>query len=346
MKSLVKIIMLIALIGGAYFLYQNKSQGGQAERDYKDFAIEDTSTVDKIFLSQPNGKKLLLIKKENNVWYTKNGFKARKDAIDIILKTANDIQVRSSVSKKTFTGVVKRLATGSTKVEFYQKGNTSPTKVWYVGDATANRLGTYMLLEKQGVKSSQPYAMHMVMERGYLGSRFFLDPLLWRERDMLKCNPQTIQSITVKHRSDTMTSFVISKSQENKFTLVTEQNKQEINIPQELGVGYFKLFSGVFYEYIDVKSPKELLDSIYQSIPRHEITIKFEDEKTVDFKTYDMNVKAGSILNGKEINYHPERMYAYSSKLGKDVKCIVQNLTFDPLVNDLQPFISSTTVEK
>lgn len=344
MKNILGILLLIILSVIAYFMFFDNSKELNTA-DYRDFEIEDTAAVDKIFMSQLNGKKILLTRSENRGWLVNNDFPARKDAIDLILTTLHDIKVSSPVSKATFEHVVRRLASGSTKVEFY-KGGKNPEKIWYIGDATASRLGTYMLLEKDGKKSSKPYITHLLMERGDLSTRFFIDPILWKDRVVLKLNPEKIKRLEVKHAYDTATSFVIEQVELGRFTLENLKTYEISQLDAQIAIPYLKEYSAVYYEYIDVKTPKAELDSIYFSIPRHEINIVMQDNKQHSIKTFNMSVMEGSTLGGKPIYFHPERMYCYSSELGEKVHAIVQNLTFDPLVPPLEQLISLTNVEK
>ena len=182
MKNLIGLIILVIFAITAYFLLAEKNSFvSDSTEDYKDFAIEDTASVSKIFLSRTSGEKLLLTRVNGSDWVVDNNFPARKDGVNLILKTLSDIKVSGVVAKDQMEHTIKRLATGAIKVEFYTT-DSKPSKTWYIGDPTSSRLGTYMLLEKDGKKSSKPYITHMIMERGYLGTRFFIDPILWKDR--------------------------------------------------------------------------------------------------------------------------------------------------------------------
>ncbi len=213
-KNGLALLLLLALLALAYWIYQSQDSSTKLARDYKDFAIEDTAAVDQIFLSNLEGKKVLISRREDGIWRVEGKYRAREDAVFLILKTAHDIQIQSPVPKSQYTSVISRLAGLSTKVEFYT-GGEKPSKIWYVGHATASKVGTYMLLEKDGEKSGKPYVTHLLMERGSLSSRFFLDPMLWRDRAMLRLKPENIKSIEVKHAYDTATSFRIEQLAEH-----------------------------------------------------------------------------------------------------------------------------------
>lgn len=345
MKNLIGILLLLGLIAAAYFLYKTNSSDAKFERDYKDFAIEDTAALDQIFISKLSGEKILITRRQDGVWRVNGDYAAREDAIALILKTANDITIQAPVSKDYLPSVIKRLATSSTKVEFYA-GKDEPIKTWYISHATGSNVGTYMLLEKDGVKSSKPYITHLLMERGYLGSRFFTDAIVWKDRAMLKIKPEWIKSVEVIHASDTATSFKLESLGETKFQITNLKTKQTESLDAGTAILYLKQFKGVYYEYIDVKTPKDKIDSVYNRIPRHSIHVVDKDNKKYTINLFNLPVKPGSELLGKPIFFNPERMYAYSSELGPDVHAIVPNLNFDPLVPNFEDFTSLTTVEK
>lgn len=345
MKNLIALLLLIGLAAGAYFLFQNKSPEFKSEQDFKDFSIEDTASIDQIFISNLKGEKILLTRRGHEEWMVEDEFPARKDAIQLLLKTVRDIEIQSPVSKGYFPSVVKLIASDGIKVEFFTGGD-DPHKTWYIGHPTAAKVGTYMLLEKDEVKSSQPYITHLLMERGNLRTRFFIDHSLWKDRAMLKMVPQNIKSIEVKHGSDTATSFKIDFVGGTKFQITNLKSGQVYPLDQRLAIPYFKLFQGIYYEYLDLRTPKHIIDSVYNLSPRHVITATDKQGKSVEIKTYNLPVIEGSTIKGEIITFDPERMYAYSSELGAAEHPIVQNHTFDPLTPSFEQFTSSTTVEK
>lgn len=345
MKNLIGLIIVLVLGGIAFWIYSGGGESSNTEV-YKDFAIEDTANVDLIHLSQLDGSEVTISRRGFDEWMVEGEFPARKDAIELILTTLHDITIQAPVSKKTFDWVVSSIASNHTKVEFYKNGKKEAEKVWYIGKPTASHAGTYMLLEKEGKKSTKPFITHLLMERGYLGTRFFVNKKLWKERIIMRCNPQNIQKIKVEHASDTAGDFSIEQYKKDHFRLTDLGSNESRELAPELAIPYFKLFSGVFYEYIDQRTPKSQLDSIYLSPSRHAIELQFFDGKTIELRAYHIPVREGATLNGKLLTHHPERMYVYSSELGEDEHAVVQNLTFDPLVPDIEEFTSSTTVEK
>lgn len=343
MKNWLLLILLIVLASAAYYFYSTDGKATNKE-DFKDFAIEDTANISRIFIGDINGKHVTL-NKDGKIWRINNNYEARPDAIGLILKTVHDIKIQSPISKNKIETVIKRMASNSVKVEFYDKTDAL-LKTWYIGDPTPSRVGTYMLLEKEGKKSSKAYVTHLLTEKGSLKSRFFRDSLLWRDRIMLKVNPQKIKSIEVVHSVDTNVSFKITNDN-NVFSAIDLENNQTRSIPAEIAIPFFKKYKSIYYEYLDNRTPESMMDSIKNSTPRHLITIHMDNGEQFKLSTYFMPVREGATLNnGEPIDYNPERMYAFCSDMDPDVNPIVQNLTFDPLVPSFKAFTQSTNVDK
>ena len=273
MKNLWGILILIVLGAAAAYIYFNKAKPTTIGETYSDFAVEDTSSIQKIFISNTFGEQVLLSRGEKGYWVINNDQRARQDAIDLMLVTFKHIEIQSPVSQAQFAAVVKRLATASTKVEIYQ-GDSKPSKVYYFGEPTLSRLGTYTLLAKDGKKSDKPFITHVPTERGFLTSRFFTDPSLWRDRAMFRYNPDEIRSIEVRTTADTVTSFRIESLGNSLFELTDLDQNKKIAVPFRIAKPYFDLFKDYHYEYIDKKTPKEKIDSVIASPPRHRIKIK------------------------------------------------------------------------
>ncbi len=345
MKNLIGLLILLFLAVIAYFTFFHEGGSGKPKEALSDFAIEDTAAVDQIFITDRSGGKVLLSRRGHDQWMVNNSFEARPDAIKLILKTLRDIKVQQNVSKTTMPNVLKRMATTGTKVEFYT-GGKKPEKTWYIGDMTGSRVGTYMLLEKDGEKSSIPYITHLLMEMGYLGSRFFTDSILWRDRIMIKAPPSKITSIEVIHGVDSLESFKLSRISKASYELLGYDSKDTLVLPAIYVKQYLNQFSGIYYEYLDVNTKPTLLDSIRNSPPRHRITIQLQGGKNIQILSHFMPVREGAELGGKPINYHPERMYAFSSEMDENEFPVVQNLTFDPLVPDFKDIKGSTNVNK
>jgi hypothetical protein len=322
---------LIALLGAiaAYFYLNNKSGTIEDQEGVKsDFAIEDTSSIDKIFIADAQGKSVTL-SKSDNVWMVDNKYIARPDNIRLLMKTFSRIDVRSPVPKSAFNNVVKMIATSATKVEIYQ-GEKLPSKIYYVGGATLDHQGTYMLLESEGEKSTTPFIMHIPGFYGYLTTRFFTEPEQWRDAVVFRYLPEEIKSVEVNYYETPEESFIIN-NQDNNFTL-SDASSNEIlnNIDNDLLREYISGYQKVYYEMIDVESSKEKIDSTIASQPYFSIEVKDANGGSNKIVAYHMPNFRGIVdKNEEKYLYDVDRMYGY---LNDNLFTYIQFATFNKLM--------------
>lgn len=211
MRKIVGIALtLLVLIGLAVYV-SNLDSTSTISGELSDFAIEDTSSITKIFLADKNNQTITLDKTQNG-WLVNNSFKAREDIMQVLLETIKKIKVRAPVSRSSFENIVKSIASNSVKVEIYQ-GSKKPSKVYYVGGPNQDHTGTYMLLEGSNV----PFLMHIEGFRGYITPRYFTNINEWRTNAIFTLKPNQIQSIQLEFPKENEKSWIINKTESNKL---------------------------------------------------------------------------------------------------------------------------------
>ncbi|MCO6500702.1 MAG: hypothetical protein J5I47_10025 [Vicingus serpentipes] len=320
------LIVVLAAFAVYYFFTNKKSTLEDTEGALADFAIEDTASIDKIFIADAKGEKITLSKIDNK-WMVNGQYEARPDNIRLLMKTFFRISVKMPVPKSAFNVVVKNIATGATKVEIYQ-GKEKPSKVYYVGGPTLNHQGTYMLLEEDGVKSTIPYIMHIPGFYGYLSTRFFTNAQQWRDAVVFKYQLEEIKRIEVQHHETPEESYAIEK-EGNQLKLLNGQGVPLNGYhPQQLQ-NYVERYQKVYYEMIDEESTKEEMDSILATPPYISITVHDVSGKANSIVLYHMpNFKGALNWEGQESKYDVDRMYGY---LNNDLFVYTQLATFDQL---------------
>ena len=135
-------LLLIALIIGGYFFFTS-SDDSLSSKEARNFALKGDSEINKIFLANKTGAKVILTK-EGEIWRVNGQYVARNFRIQALLKTAREIQVKQRVPKAQQERILKNLATNNIKVEFYT--NDELIKSYFIGSADGTTTGTYMLL--------------------------------------------------------------------------------------------------------------------------------------------------------------------------------------------------------
>jgi hypothetical protein len=333
------ILLAVLLAIAAYYFYTNKT-GTLNEREgvLSDFMIKDTASIDKIFIADAQGGKVTLIK-VNGKWMVDNNYEARPDNIRLLMKTFYRIAVKMPVPNAAFNNVVKNIATTSTKVEIYQ-GDGRPSKVYYLGGPTLDHQGTYMLLEKDGVKSTAPFITHIPGFHGYLTARFFTNAQQWRDAVVFRYKPKEVKRITVKYYETPAESFVIENS-ENQLQLFDIDGKTPVaNVELSKLRNYIERYQKIYYEMVDEESTKEKIDSVVATQPFFSITVNSINGDSNQIVAYHMpNFRTLLDNKGEEFEYDIDRMYAY---LNNDLFIYIQFATFDQLRFPKSYFLKNT----
>ncbi len=341
-RNSILIIVLIIIGAVATYLYLEKDKTTLSE-EYSDFQIKDTSRVNKIKISTLNQRASL--KREGGNWIINNKFQAREDAINLLLKTFKQIEVLEPVSEIYFETVIKNMSTSATRVDIFMNDESKPYKTWYVGDATASNMGTYMLLEIDGKKSDQPMITYLPTSYGYLSSRFFTNEDLWRDPVAIQMNPQEIKSIKVESPSLLHKEFEIENLGNEKFVFKFLNSNVEKSIPATEAIPYFKRAGKLVYEYVDDKTEQAELDSIYSSTPQYILTLENKNGEKQSISAYWMPVRVGAKgIDGDQLQYNPDRRYGKSSS-APDKAYVIQNFLYDQILKPDQ-WLSEESVNK
>ena len=174
--ALLVIALLLIVAGGVYF-----TQGsGVSHLELRDFAVKDTAALERIFMADTYNRTIELVKGDDGKWRLDNKVLAQQHSVKLILNTLYRMRVKSPVPKTTHNTVIKGIIAQHTKVELYEKGENTPLKTYFVGNATPDHYGTYMLLETEEGRSQVPFIMEMPGFYGFLTSRFHCDFNQWR----------------------------------------------------------------------------------------------------------------------------------------------------------------------
>lgn len=330
------ITLALAVIAG-YFLYTNRK--GTIRQELKDFAIEDTSAITKIFMVDMANHRITLEKTKPGYWTVNGRYKVRNDLMDILLKTMKNLEVKSPVARAARENVIKRLATGAVKVEIYQNNDDEPGKVYYVGGATQDKYGTYMLLEN----SSEPFIMSIPYFSGYLSTRYNTDEYEWRDKTVFNYQFKDIAGITVEYPRDTAYSFAITNTGNWNYTLRSLQNDELISDYDTTNLKiYLTLFKNVQFESFVRKMNKAYRDSIVSYPPMCTITVSDMSGNTTKMRAFLKPAPKGETdMADNSIKYDVDRMYALIDDERELVT--IQYFVFDKLFLTVDNFLKNNS---
>ncbi|MFC2097601.1 DUF4340 domain-containing protein [Bacteroidota bacterium] len=297
------IIFVVLLVVAAILIISNSKV--TLSKELRDFAIEDTASITKIYMANKSDQEVVLDKDENNQWFVNGKYPVRKESIDLILKTINRIEVRAPVSDAARDNTIRNLAGRSTKVEIYKKNKL--LKVFYVGGATQDQRGTFLMIEG----STTPFVAHIPGFSGYLSSRFFIDEELWRDPGIFRYNSDDIKTVNIVNTYNPEQSFKLSRLDDGKFNLVPISRKRKPEEFDSLSVlHYTNQFKNICWEFVINKTDPVRKDSILSTLPLFTITVEDMTGNVNSVTAYTKPADGKEDMDGNPLEIDDERMLA------------------------------------
>lgn len=327
-KKLFRFILLGLLLIVALILMLNEHKGSY-KKELRDFAIEDTSTVDKIFLVNKENKQILLEKQKGH-WVLNEKYEARKDLVNLILKTLHRVKVKEPVGNAAIETIIKNMAVKSTKVEIYQ--NKKLVKTIYVGGPTPDSRGTYMLIDG----SNRPFVVEIPGFKGYLSTRFSTSENNWKSQMMLTYKTDEISEVSLTNNLNPEASFTI-KHQKNNLELIDKSGNAVSNFDTAKVKQYLFEFHKKAYSKFADDVPQEYIDSILQTSPMYIIDLKLTNGTEKIHKAYNKPGWGYLDFEGTPMKKDPDYFFFLMDN-GDFV--YAQYFSFDPIFKGIKDFMN------
>lgn len=342
----ITIIIAALLVVIAGVLIWNNRYLSTLQGEASDFQVWDTASVTKIYLADRRENESLLERQEDG-WTLNGTYKAHPKQVNYLLTTLYKIRIKMPVSVASHDNIVKQLASQSTKVEIYQTVprinlfekiklfyHEKRTKVFYVGDATMDNSGTFML--KEG--ADKAYIVYIPSFRGFISTRFTANPDDWRDHTIFHEKLADIQSVEIDFNEDPEGSFRIDNIGRHQYKLTRLCDNQDLPYDTLKVINFLSSFSDLRFEALFTNTmEQERIDSITSSPFVHNVVLTSKDGSTQDMKTYRKLVLNGvTDMSGDYGDVDHDRMYALIDS-GKDF-VLIQNYVFDKVLHDVRYF--------
>ena len=307
-----------------------------------EFAVRDTANIVKIYMVDKNNRSVLFERQEKG-WLLNGHLKAHQKNKDMLLRTIKSLDVKYPVSQKSYNNVIKIMSGSSVKVEIYKNEYyihigqlklfkyVNKSRVFYVGAATADNMGTYMLMEG----SDRPYVVTMPGFRGFVSARFTTNEVDWESHAIFRIPYDNIQEVSVERTDSPERSFSIRKLTEG-YEIMSTYNRQIIPVYDTVALYTFlDGFKNVNFEALIYDMTQHKIDSILKSTPVHIISLTETNGEKHELKTFKMSTGPNQeALYGFEPEYDMDRMYAWHG--GRML--MVQYFTFDKITRPIDFF--------
>jgi hypothetical protein len=331
-RNRVLIAVFLVSLSGALVIYFSRSSG-TVKKELKDFAVEDTSDVDKIFLADKSSHRVLLTREAPGKWLVNEKYYARKDMLDNLMDVIRRVTVRTIVAQAARENIIKRMASGSIKVEIYKKGELH--KVYYVGSGTQDNLGSFMLLEN----SSAPFICYLPGHKGTVTNFYMPLENEWRNRILFNYTFPEIESVTARYPNRPAEDFSIEIAENNQLRLKSLNRGAYLSSFDTSKVkAYLLEFKNIAFEDFTTVS-KEKMDTVRTGHHLFSITVKEKNTgKTKTVKGYRMPLPPNITDDfGKPVYFDEDRMYGEFTGIQETL--VLQYYTFDRIAVPLSFFL-------
>ncbi|MBL4704730.1 MAG: hypothetical protein JKY54_09425 [Flavobacteriales bacterium] len=279
-----------------------------------EFAIKDTATIDQVRITEANGVSILVQRRTDALqWKLNEGqFNAREDAIGLILETVYRIRVKQEVDKNAMNNIITQIASRNKKVEFFRNGEDLPFKTYYIGSATPDKLGTYMLLKVGENKSNAPYIMYKPGMYGHLESRFFADATEWRSTSVFKFGRGEIAKIHLHFFEEPQHSHVVELKENGDLMLTNFAGEEVKQFDVQKLQRYVTLLKELNYEGFNNELNFQEVDSVRKSTPLY--TLSITDGKGIEKKVIIHRKSAAKGMldhNGDQFLWDKDRYWGH-----------------------------------
>ena len=267
-----------------------------------DVSFEQTEIIDKIFMADKYGAKVLLEKQVDGKWLVNGKIEADMQKLNLLLSTIHDMKMQRPVDPPMHNTVIADLATRGIKTELYAKGEL--LKTFYIGSETPDKTGTFYYEEN----AKAPLIIHIPGFVGFLTPRFFLEEVKWQSKLVFNAEANDIASIRVEYPGKPEKSFVIKSGK------LYDMNQRELQAePQAMKI-YLSSFKNLYLEgYLDYVSPQQT-DSIMKRQAFCKLELELNNGTKTSLDVYEKKIGKKTLQlyseNNEALEIDPEKFFA------------------------------------
>ena len=325
-KIIILVIGILVIIGLGWYTKSLLSSDSSSDSQFIEFAIEDTTSVDKIIITDPFSNRIELIKKEE-LWTDSKGGCITQTNVNFILEAFNKITFKGYLPQKAQEKFTELMATSHTKVEIFQDGEW--TKTWYIGPPAQDHLGQIMLLETSGDgKSDYPVMMSIKGMYGIIEPRFFADSRKWICTNIFSLDIDKIARVDVNYPKEPYRCFSISQ---RKMRYILTQNGEKLaDVDTSNIFRYLQGYRKVHFELANYELNNEQCDSLKKTSPFCILKVKETSGKSTKLRMFRIASSTPQRNEfGESVDMDMNKFWCELPS-GDLVKC--QYFTFNPLI--------------
>ena len=327
MKRIVVLLISLVIVGGlGWYAYRLMNQQGKSDTELIEFNVSDTSSVDKLIITDAFSNKIELVR-NNDGWTEQDGTCVTQTNVQFILEALKNIEFKGYLPDNSHEKFNTLMSSQHIKVEIFQDGEWS--KTWYIGPNAQDHYGQIMLLDsKEYGKSTHPVMMKLKGEHGIIEPRFFADRRKWMCTNIFAVPLERISKVDVKFFDDPTLSFTVTKKGTKMD--VFQQGRKLQQVDTAMILRYLQNYKKVHFDLANFELDDKQIDSLKKSMPFGTLTLKETSGKTTKLRMF--RIKSGDTFTnefGDVVNVDMNKFWCELPN-GQVVKC--QYYVFNPLI--------------
>ncbi|MBP6090254.1 MAG: hypothetical protein KA521_03305 [Crocinitomicaceae bacterium] len=327
MRKLIVLFAFLALATALGFYAKSLVENqGKSDTELIEFAIKDTSSVDKIIITDAYSNRIELLR-HDKIWSDSKGECITQENVHYILDAFKNIEFKAYLAKEAQANFNKRMIAQHTKVEIFQHGEW--VKTWYIGPPSQDHYGQIMLLDsEEDGKSDIPVMMSIRGTKGIIEPRFFADSRSWKCTNIFAVPLERISKVDVKIMADPKLSFSVTKV--GSILSVFQAGKKLENVDNGMIFRYLQSYKKIHFDLANFELNERQVDSVKHAKPFSTISLTETTGKKTNLRLFTLKSNEptkneyGEVLN---IDYNK---FWCQLPNGDLVKC--QYFVFDPLL--------------
>ena len=327
-KTLLYLAILAILGFGVWFFLFSDKSGEMFSSSDANFAIIDTATIGKIFITANDDPNTITLERKGEGWIVNKEYPVLRSTLQQLLNTFYNQKATYPVPDNQRDGVIRSLIGGGIKTEIYDREGRK-MRTFYVGGEVRGFAGTAMLMDG----SERPYVVQIPGFDGYLTTRYSTDLGMWRDRLVFDLQPQDIEQVSVRYAQEPLNSFTITQKDGRVSVALDTALHYDQPLNERRARGYLTFFSKIYSEgyatgMID-------LDTIVKQMPeKATIDVRgtggYHQQVRIIYFPIDRRSKnSDKDIKSFDDNFHSDRYFAILNG-GKDT-ATVQIQTFEKL---------------
>jgi hypothetical protein len=319
-------LVILVCIALYFLIFQYKS--GTINPSSKNFAIADTTSIDKIILS--NDSIIITLNRGEKGWLLNNSFTTRSDAIRVLMNVLTLIEIKSPLPKVVSDSLTQLVSSKGLNIELYN-GDKSLKKYSVISTNTFG-LGSIGKLKNSRIA----FTLQLPGFKGNLAKVFVLDPDYWKSNRLFIADVSQLSRIDVEIPNNPEKSFSVSLDSNGIHLKATYFDKNIVQFDTSSVVGFVLGLTRLSYEKVLNKSTLEDRAAIVLSQPEQIFTITLLNGNRLVLKTYRIPVDEYRDEFGRTVKFDLNRLYISFNH--DAILAIATYMVFDPVLRDISSF--------